>query len=143
MAAPAHARAVAGRHFVRGIVSQIDAYDEFIAACQVVYHGAARTAELTRYLVLLVMFSRAAVEPLADRKIKMEAIFHWAMGDVPTTRGKAVHLGAALRVSHFLFSHGQYMVAYVLTATSRSTVSSTAQRRCWWMMGCSRGCWSS
>ena len=96
------------------IINQQDDYDQFIAACQVVYSSAARTAELTRYLVLLVMFSRAAVEPIVGRKPKMEAIFHWATGELPTTKGKAGRLGAALRVSHFLFCHGKYMDAYVL-----------------------------
>ena len=44
----------------------------------------------------------------------MEAIFHWATGEAPTTKGKAGRLGAALRVSHFLFCHGRYMDAYAL-----------------------------
>ena len=89
-------------------------YDEFIAAGEIAYSGAARTAEVTRYLVLLVMFSRAALEPADGRKAKMEALFRWATGAEPTTKGKAGRLGATLRVSHFLFCHGTYMDAYVL-----------------------------
>ena len=96
------------------VVDPTATYDDFIAACQVVYRGAARTAELTQYLVLLVMFSRAAAEPVAGRQAKMEALFQWATGEVPTTKGKAGRLGAALRVSHFLFCNGKYMDACVL-----------------------------
>jgi hypothetical protein len=96
------------------IIDKDDDYGEFITACQVVYRGAARTAEVTRYLVLLVMFSRTALEPVDGRKAKMEALFRWATGEAPTTKGKAGRLGAALRVSHFLFCHGRYMDAFVL-----------------------------
>jgi hypothetical protein len=96
------------------IIDEGGDYDEFIAACQVVYRGAARTAEVTRYLVLLVMFSRATMEPVDGRKAKMETLFQWATGEAPTTKGKAGRLGAALRVSHFLFCHGKYMDAFVL-----------------------------
>jgi integrase len=95
-------------------IDEDDDYDEFIAACQVVYRGAARTAEVTRYLVLLVMFSRTALEPVDGRKAKMEALFRWATGEAPTNKGKAGRLGAALRVSHFLFRHGEFMDAFVL-----------------------------
>jgi hypothetical protein len=96
------------------VVDDDDDYDEFIAACQAVYRGAARTAEVTRYLVLLVMFSRSALEPADGRKAKMEALFRWATGEAPTTKGKAGRLGAALRVSHFLFRRDKYMDAFVL-----------------------------
>ena len=95
------------------VIDEKAGYDDFIGACKDVYRGAARTAEVTRYLVVLVMFSRAALEPADGREAKMVAIFLWAMGEAPTTKGKAGRLGAALRVSHFLFSHGEYMDAFV------------------------------
>ena len=87
-------------------------YDDFIVACKAVYSGASRIAELTRYLVVLVMFSRTALEPAVGRKAKMDAVFQWATGEAPTTKGKAGRLGAALRVSHFLFCHAKYMDAF-------------------------------
>jgi hypothetical protein len=40
------------------VIDKDDDYDEFIAACQVVHRGPAGIAEVTRYLVLLVMCSR-------------------------------------------------------------------------------------
>ena len=95
------------------VIDEKAGYDDFIGACKDVYRGAARTAEVTRYLVVLVMFSRAALEPADGREAKMVAIFQWATGEAPTTKGKAGRLGAALRVSHFLFSHDEYMDAFV------------------------------
>ena len=95
-------------------VIESDHYDEFITECKGFYRGAGRTAQVMRYLVLLVMFSRTALEPVKGRETKMEALFLWATGKSPTTKGKAGRLGAALRVSHFLFKHGEYMDAFVL-----------------------------
>ena len=95
------------------VIDENAGYDDFIATCKAVYQGAARTAEVTRYLVVLVMFCRAASEPADGWEAKMVAIFLWATGEAPTSKGKAGRLGAALRVSHFLFSHGEYMDAFV------------------------------
>jgi hypothetical protein len=75
MEASAPARARAGRHRLRE-GHRATTFHDFIAACQVVCRGAARTAEVKRYLILLIIFFHAI-----ELEVNMEAPFQRAKGD--------------------------------------------------------------